>query len=121
MAVRAPRILPGTSTINSETLIEIQTPTPGAAIFFTVDGSKPDIRKRPGAKSSSTLTFTHPFKVWDTIIHTHIRRLSVSCCIWQRGNRVFGASNAPRASAGLFCSRCSVLRWLPSLKLRRYT
>ena len=63
MAVRAPRILPGTSTINSETLIEIQTITPGAVVYFTVDGSKPDIRKRAGARSDSTLKFTHPFKV----------------------------------------------------------
>uniref|UniRef100_A0A8D2NII0 Double zinc ribbon and ankyrin repeat domains 1 n=1 Tax=Zosterops lateralis melanops TaxID=1220523 RepID=A0A8D2NII0_ZOSLA len=46
--------------IDTNTLIEIKSDTPGASIYYTLDGSKPELIKKPGYRACNTLEYKGP-------------------------------------------------------------
>uniref|UniRef100_W5NFB6 Double zinc ribbon and ankyrin repeat-containing protein 1 n=1 Tax=Lepisosteus oculatus TaxID=7918 RepID=W5NFB6_LEPOC len=54
--------LPGKAKhqIDTNTPVEIKSDTPDVSIFFTLDGSKPEVLKKPGFGESSTLRYRGP-------------------------------------------------------------
>ncbi|XP_076841146.1 double zinc ribbon and ankyrin repeat-containing protein 1 [Brachyhypopomus gauderio] len=49
--------------IDTTTPIEIKSDTPDVSIFYTLDGSKPEVWRRPGSGDSSTLKYTEPIRL----------------------------------------------------------
>ncbi|XP_072527396.1 double zinc ribbon and ankyrin repeat-containing protein 1 [Salminus brasiliensis] len=58
--IRVP--LPGKAKheIDTSTPVEIKSDTPDVSIFYTLDGGKPEVVRRPGFGDSSTMTYTGP-------------------------------------------------------------
>ncbi|XP_066553211.1 double zinc ribbon and ankyrin repeat-containing protein 1 [Amia ocellicauda] len=58
--IRVP--LPGKSKnqIDTSTPVEIKSDTPDVSIYFTLDGSKPEVVKKPGSRENSTLKYRGP-------------------------------------------------------------
>ncbi|NXI27795.1 DZAN1 protein, partial [Sterrhoptilus dennistouni] len=46
--------------IDTNTLIEIKSDTPGASIYYTLDGSKPELIRKPGCRACNTLEYKGP-------------------------------------------------------------
>ncbi|XP_017585573.1 PREDICTED: double zinc ribbon and ankyrin repeat-containing protein 1 [Corvus brachyrhynchos] len=46
--------------IDTNTLIEIKSDTPGASIYYTLDGSKPELIRKPGHGACNTLEYKGP-------------------------------------------------------------
>ncbi|NWR07374.1 DZAN1 protein, partial [Paradoxornis webbianus] len=46
--------------IDTNTLIEIKSDTPGASIYYTLDGSKPELIRKPGYGTCNTLEYKGP-------------------------------------------------------------
>ncbi|XP_030627950.1 double zinc ribbon and ankyrin repeat-containing protein 1 [Chanos chanos] len=49
--------------IDTGTPIEIKSDTPDVTIYYTLDGSKPDVQKRPGYGDNSTVKYCGPIKL----------------------------------------------------------
>ncbi|XP_053829557.1 double zinc ribbon and ankyrin repeat-containing protein 1 isoform X1 [Vidua macroura] len=67
-SVSAPQIIPlripppgkAQREIDTNTLIEIKSDTPGACIYYTLDGSKPELIRKPGYGPYNTLEYKGP-------------------------------------------------------------
>ncbi|XP_039573482.1 double zinc ribbon and ankyrin repeat-containing protein 1 isoform X4 [Passer montanus] len=67
-SVSAPQIIPlripppgkAQREIDTNTLIEIKSDTPGASIYYTLDGSKPELIRKPGHGPYNTLEYKGP-------------------------------------------------------------
>ncbi|NXR62495.1 DZAN1 protein, partial [Rhadina sibilatrix] len=46
--------------IDTNTLIEIKSDTPGASVYYTLDGSKPELIRKPGYGACNTLEYKGP-------------------------------------------------------------
>ncbi|NWT58781.1 DZAN1 protein, partial [Erythrocercus mccallii] len=46
--------------IDTNTLVEIKSDTPGASIYYTLDGSKPELIRKPGYGACNTLEYKGP-------------------------------------------------------------
>ncbi|KAM4903567.1 double zinc ribbon and ankyrin repeat-containing protein 1 [Sylvia borin] len=46
--------------IDTNTLVEIKSDTPGASIYYTLDGSKPELIRKPGYGTCNTLEYKGP-------------------------------------------------------------
>ncbi|NXY34067.1 DZAN1 protein, partial [Pomatorhinus ruficollis] len=67
-SVSVPQIIPlripppgkGQREIDTNTLIEIKSDTPGASIYYTLDGTKPELIRKPGYWACNTLEYKGP-------------------------------------------------------------
>uniref|UniRef100_A0A8C3XDS3 Double zinc ribbon and ankyrin repeat domains 1 n=1 Tax=Cyanoderma ruficeps TaxID=181631 RepID=A0A8C3XDS3_9PASS len=49
--------------IDTDTFIEIKSDTPGASIYYTLDGSKPEVIRKPGYWACNTLEYKGPIRL----------------------------------------------------------
>uniref|UniRef100_A0A4W4HNR6 DZANK-type domain-containing protein n=1 Tax=Electrophorus electricus TaxID=8005 RepID=A0A4W4HNR6_ELEEL len=49
--------------IDTATPIEIKSDTPDVTVFYTLDGSKPEVRRRPGFGDGGTLKYAEPIRL----------------------------------------------------------
>ncbi|KAG7315503.1 hypothetical protein KOW79_021591 [Hemibagrus wyckioides] len=62
--------------IDTNTPIEIKSDSPDVRIFYTLDGSKPELVRRPGLGDSSTLRYTEPIRLPSGKVH--VRAMAVT-------------------------------------------
>ncbi|XP_060715145.1 double zinc ribbon and ankyrin repeat-containing protein 1 [Tachysurus vachellii] len=62
--------------IDTNTPIEIKSDSPEVRIFYTLDGSKPELVRRPGIRDSSTLSYTEPIRLPSGKVH--VRAMAVT-------------------------------------------
>ncbi|KAF4093290.1 hypothetical protein AMELA_G00000600 [Ameiurus melas] len=62
--------------IDTNTPIEIKSDTPDVSIFYTLDGTKPELLRRPGLGVSSTLRYTEPIRLPSGKVH--VRAMAVT-------------------------------------------
>ncbi|XP_026803532.3 double zinc ribbon and ankyrin repeat-containing protein 1 [Pangasianodon hypophthalmus] len=62
--------------IDTNTPIEIKSDTPDVRIFYTLDGTKPELLRRPGLGDSSTLRYTEPIRLPSGKVH--VRAIAVT-------------------------------------------
>ncbi|XP_053472594.1 double zinc ribbon and ankyrin repeat-containing protein 1 isoform X3 [Ictalurus furcatus] len=62
--------------IDTNTPIEIKSDTPDVSIFYTLDGTKPELLRKPGLGGSSTLRYTEPIRLPSGKVH--VRAMAVT-------------------------------------------
>ncbi|KAI5088882.1 double zinc ribbon and ankyrin repeat-containing protein 1 [Silurus meridionalis] len=62
--------------IDNNTPVEIKSDTPGVSIFYTLDGTKPELLRRPGFGDNSTMRYTEPIRL--PCGKVHVRAVAVT-------------------------------------------
>ncbi|XP_074143871.1 double zinc ribbon and ankyrin repeat-containing protein 1 isoform X4 [Sminthopsis crassicaudata] len=65
--------------INTNTFVEMKSDTPGVIIYYTLDGSKPELLKRKGFGENSTFKYTGPITLPDGKIQVKAKAVSRDC------------------------------------------
>ncbi|XP_062845596.1 double zinc ribbon and ankyrin repeat-containing protein 1 [Trichomycterus rosablanca] len=61
--IRVPHPGKAKHEIDTNTPIEIKSDTPDVSVFYTLDGTKPEVPRRPGLRENSTLKYTEPIRL----------------------------------------------------------